>query len=152
MSAKRFVLLHHQMPLDAERASHWDLMLEHDGKLLTWELPTLEMKSLPIVFQALGIRRIADHRLHYLDYEGPVSGGRGNVSREDFGDFCVESGDSDGLVKAKLTGSRLDIELELPAAYFSISACHSEIPGVQVPDAAHNRSWTEGRVLHFIWK
>jgi hypothetical protein len=32
--------------------------------------------------------RLADHRLAYLDYEGPVSGDRGSVRQLDAGTFC----------------------------------------------------------------
>ena len=34
----------------------------------------------------------ADHRLHYLDYEGEVAGGRGQVRRIDAGTFDGELG------------------------------------------------------------
>ena len=33
----------------------------------------------------IAARRIGDHRKAYLDYEGPVSGGRGDVTRVDRG-------------------------------------------------------------------
>jgi hypothetical protein len=68
----RFVILHHRLA-DGE---HWDLMLEHEGVLLTWQLaenPILAGDG------PLPARRIADHRVFYLDYEGPVSKDRGSV-------------------------------------------------------------------------
>ena len=34
--------------------------------------------------------RLADHRLAYLDYEGPISGERGSVTRWDEGQYAVE--------------------------------------------------------------
>lgn len=70
----RFAILHHQLA-DGE---HWDLMLEHEGVLLTWQLP-----QNPLVAGALPMpaRRIADHRTLYLSYEGPISGNRGTVRR-----------------------------------------------------------------------
>ena len=72
----RFVLLRHEYPLGHERTSHWDLMLEQDGKLLTWALSKSLQPGTTIAAQQL-----PDHRIEYLDYEGPVSRGRGSVSR-----------------------------------------------------------------------
>ncbi len=37
--------------------------------------------------QRIASEAIADHRLHYLTYEGPVSGNRGNVTQWDVGTF-----------------------------------------------------------------
>ena len=57
-------------------------MLEHGGVLLTWQLARepIDAASLPIP-----AKRIADHRSAYLEYEGPLSGGRGQVVRVDHG-------------------------------------------------------------------
>ncbi len=76
--ASRFVILHHVVA----GGEHWDLMLEHGGVLLTWQLARepLDAASLPIP-----AKRIADHRSAYLEYEGPISGGRGQVVRVDHG-------------------------------------------------------------------
>ena len=51
---------------------HYDLMLEV-GVLRTWSEP-------PVAGVELECRLLADHRLPYLDYEGPISGGRGTVT------------------------------------------------------------------------
>lgn len=56
-------------------------MLESGGVLKTWRLAA-EPKVLPVAAEAIG-----DHRLAYLDYEGPISGGRGKVTRWDFGEL-----------------------------------------------------------------
>ncbi|MEK6675248.1 MAG: DNA polymerase ligase N-terminal domain-containing protein [Planctomycetota bacterium] len=77
MSA-RFVILHHT----GFGNEHWDLMLEQGEILLTWRLevdPTIR-SNFP-----MGATRIGDHRKAYLDYEGPLSGGRGSVRRLDRG-------------------------------------------------------------------
>jgi hypothetical protein len=66
----RYVILEHDWPLP-----HFDLMLEGDGVLLTWRLAS------PLVTGPQWVKRTDDHRLHYLDYEGPVSGNRGSVKR-----------------------------------------------------------------------
>lgn len=73
----RYVVLEHDHP-----ELHWDFMLESDGILRTWRLETPPGDECEIRAQQL-----SDHRLHYLDYEGPVSGDRGKVSRWDAGDY-----------------------------------------------------------------
>jgi len=78
----RFVVLRHELPLHEARPSHWDVMLEHDGMLRTWAL-----EHLPKGEQSQGADALADHRLAYLEYEGPVSGDRGTVSRWDEGEY-----------------------------------------------------------------
>lgn len=80
MASTRYVILHHR----TDSGEHWDLMLEHDGALLTWQLPSSELSTLP-----LPARRIADHRLAYLEYEGPLSGNRGSVARVDSGRVAI---------------------------------------------------------------
>jgi hypothetical protein len=75
----RFVVLEHDHP-----HLHWDLMLEADGVLRTWRLAEPPESGKTVVAEALD-----DHRLHYLDYEGPVSGGRGEVVRWDAGEFTT---------------------------------------------------------------
>jgi DNA polymerase ligase (LigD)-like protein len=81
----RFVLLFHDCPPDFGRASHWDLMLESGGVLRTWALTEMPRMSAP--GQSMDTERLADHRLAYLEYEGPVSGERGTVRRVDAGTF-----------------------------------------------------------------
>ena len=78
----RFVLLHHAMEASAGRYDHWDLMLEHGGTLVTFELDRL-----PTATGQFEARRLADHRLAYLDYEGHISGNRGQVFRLDRGRY-----------------------------------------------------------------
>ncbi len=76
----RFVVLEHDWP-----RLHWDLMLEHDGILRTWRLAAPPEANATIDAEAS-----FDHRLIYLDYEGPVSGNRGTVRRWDAGTYRVE--------------------------------------------------------------
>ena len=70
----RYVALEHRRTGD----THCDLMLEHEGKLITWRLKGLDAL---VAKGELRGERLPDHRLAYLDYEGPVSGGRGSVRR-----------------------------------------------------------------------
>ncbi|MFO1066342.1 MAG: hypothetical protein U0892_20995 [Pirellulales bacterium] len=76
----RFVLLRHEMEADAGRGDHWDLMLEENGTLLTFELERLPNGPGTVI-----AKRLADHRMAYLDLEGHVSGNRGHVIRLDRG-------------------------------------------------------------------
>jgi hypothetical protein len=74
------VVLWHQMPVGAPRATHWDFMIEVGSALRTWALAEEPSDSATIDATAL-----PDHRLAYLEYEGPVSGDRGEVSQWDRG-------------------------------------------------------------------
>ena len=97
----RFVVLHHDCPGDRPRPSHWDLMLEADGVLRTWALARM-----PDAVTEQFVERLPDHRLAYLDYEGPVSGNRGAVTRWDSGEFRWLA-DSPLHVEVELAGERL---------------------------------------------
>lgn len=79
---RRFVVLRHELPDTAARPSHWDLMLEVPGALRTWAL-----EAPPALGTTTWADALPDHRLAYLDYEGPVSGNRGEVHRFDHGTF-----------------------------------------------------------------
>ena len=75
----RYVILTHDHP-----HLHWDFMLENEAVLRTWRLARAPDEAGPIDAKAL-----ADHRLAYLDYEGPVSGNRGSVRRFDRGEYVL---------------------------------------------------------------
>ena len=68
---------------------HYDLMLSVGEALATWQLAA----SPPEMTEGdeLPARRLDDHRLAYLDYEGPVSGGRGQVRRIEKGNYELVS-------------------------------------------------------------
>jgi hypothetical protein len=73
----RFVVLEHTW-----RGVHWDLMLESGETLRTWAIDA------PIVTETtLPARILPDHRLAYLEYEGPISWDRGTVRRLDRGTY-----------------------------------------------------------------
>ena len=113
----RFVLLTHECSLPS--ASHWDLMLEHAGVLLTWrlsQLPEAWRSVAPGVgggLTQLEAERIADHRIAYLDYEGPISGNRGRVTRWDRGHYNRLEETTDSL-RVELEGDRVRGVVELP--------------------------------------
>ncbi|HOM16797.1 MAG TPA: DNA polymerase ligase N-terminal domain-containing protein [Thermoguttaceae bacterium] len=77
-ATRRFVVLEHDSP----RGRHWDLMLELEGRLRTWALA-----QPPDAPRTIPAEALPDHRLVYLEYEGPISGGRGQVRRWDAGAY-----------------------------------------------------------------
>lgn len=79
----RFVILEHDWP-----AAHWDFLLEAGPVLRAWRLLAEPGHARRVPAQPNG-----DHRLLYLDYEGPLSGDRGTVRRWDAGTFdWIEEG------------------------------------------------------------
>ena len=86
----RFVVLEHCLPADAARGLHWDLMLEAPPALRTWAL-----SAAPAMHGEIAAEQLPPHRMEYLDYEGPISGGRGSVRRWDQGTFrwLMDQGD-----------------------------------------------------------
>jgi hypothetical protein len=103
----RYVVLFHEMPAGSDRPSHWDLMLEWEGKLRTWALPCEPASALDC-----DAEQLADHRLFYLDYEGPIAGDRGFVTRWDEGQYQLETATADERI-VLLTGRRLNARLTL---------------------------------------
>jgi len=72
----RYVVLHHTGIVP----EHFDLMIQLPGgeRLVTWRIltpPETWARQIPAA------ERLADHRLAYLTYEGPIAGGRGQVKR-----------------------------------------------------------------------
>ena len=109
----RFVLLYHECPSNVPRPSHWDFMLEQDCALRTWVL-----SELPLAWRTAGesdcvsAEEIQPHRLDYLDLEGPLTGGRGRVSRIERGTFeVIES--SEVHLRVRLSGRRISGMAEL---------------------------------------
>lgn len=98
----RFVLLEHRWD-----GVHWDFMLERGEVLRTWAVDA------PIVAgEEVPARSLPDHRAAYLDYEGPVSGGRGTVKREAAGTYHVIAW-ADDRVAVRLDGPQLRGEVML---------------------------------------
>jgi hypothetical protein len=92
----RFVILEHTW-----NGVHWDLMLEAGDRLRTWAIDA------PIAFEVdLAARDLADHRLAYLDFEGPVSRNRGTVRRLERGEYAVTTWTAD-LIEIRLKGTQL---------------------------------------------
>lgn len=92
----RFVILTHDWPFP-----HWDFLAEAGGVLRSWRLLAEPVAGIDIPAEAIG-----DHRPFYLDYEGPVSGGRGTVSRWDAG-TCDWLADEPERAELELRGAKL---------------------------------------------
>lgn len=98
----RFAILEHDHP-----SLHWDLLLEAGAACRTWRLTAPPEPGAVIEAEA-----IADHRLMYLDYAGPVSGDRGTVSQWDAGSFVWITATDDQvavLLKARRVSGQLNL-------------------------------------------
>lgn len=98
----RFVVLEHDWP-----APHWDFLLEAGAILRAWRL-----LAEPGPGRTVPAEANADHRLLYLDYEGPVGGNRGTVRRWDAGTYDP-AGDDAGRVVVVLRGEKLKGRCEI---------------------------------------
>lgn len=80
----RFVILEHDWP-----KLHWDFLLEAGPVLRAWRL-----LAEPGPSRIVPAEPNTNHRLLYLDYEGPLSGNRGTVRQWDAGIFdWIENGE-----------------------------------------------------------
>ena len=114
----RFVLLRHERPPESGKPSHWDLMLEQGGALLTWSLAELpgawkgEPDGADASEHQILATRLADHRLAYLDYEGAVSNGRGHVKRVAQGVYSILA-QSDAQLDVRMDGETVEGRVRL---------------------------------------
>ncbi|HTV48756.1 MAG TPA: hypothetical protein VMG59_09975 [Phycisphaerae bacterium] len=83
----RYAILRHSRQQDV----HWDLLLELPERAL---LATWQMHTDPAGWNGSSkgefsttVRALPDHRRIYLEYEGPISGDRGQVTRVEEGQF-----------------------------------------------------------------
>ena len=91
---ERFVFLFHDGFDVSTRAPHYDLMLESNGVLKTWALAEDPFQRSSAGHAKQNAKKLPDHRVMYLDYEGPVSDNRGTVSRVARGELnWIEFGD-----------------------------------------------------------
>ena len=105
--AGRFVVLRHDWPV-----LHYDLMLEAGSRCRTWRLLAEPVES--AICDGIPAERIADHRVHYLSYEGPVGGDRGAVRRWDAGTYrSLDAG------RYELEGARLRGRFAIRGGTFS---------------------------------
>ncbi len=136
----RFVLLRHECPPPSkkpkhEKPSHWDFMLESGGVLRTWELRELpaawaELLGKTSTSTTVAAVPLPDHRLDYLDYEGPLSGDRGSVRRCDRGTYELLEETPDHLLvqlEGELLGGTAHLTLQGPPFTLECGA-HASFP------------------------
>ena len=104
----RFVILEHDWPM-----LHWDFLLEAGPVLRAWRLLAEPLSAFAVPAEAN-----FDHRLLYLDYEGPVSGNRGTVTRWDAGTFDWIADGAERVV-VELRGTKLTGRWALERGRFS---------------------------------
>jgi len=88
----RYVVLRHT----GYGSDHFDLMIEPAPgaeRLLTWRSAAWPLAD------GAALTALGSHRRAYLEYEGPVSGGRGTVSRVAEGRCHVEQAEDGWLVE-----------------------------------------------------
>ncbi len=71
--------------------AHFDLMIQSGPALATWQCAVSPIDIGPS--GQIPATKLADHRLAYLTYEGPVSRNRGQVQRLDSGQCEIVSQD-----------------------------------------------------------
>jgi hypothetical protein len=100
----RFAILTHDHP-----HLHWDLLLEVPGQetLRTWRL-----EKPPAPGEIIQAETLPDHRRIYLDYEGPISKGRGEVKQWDGGEYEALSQTATEII-LRFEGTRLQGEAVL---------------------------------------
>ena len=101
----RFVIQQHS----CEQQVHWDLMLEKDGELATWQVPVEPAKWGK---ESITCRHIFNHRLIYLTYQGELTNNRGRVRIAAAGGFQTE-GFTENYWRLSLKGDKIKGVLEL---------------------------------------
>jgi len=105
-----FVILHHTRVMDGGRGDHWDWFLDWPGRLrntanrdternenVSGQLDSSGLISFASVRDPregwIGnlLQRLPPHRARYLEYEGDIGGGRGEVRRVAVGAVAWES-------------------------------------------------------------
>jgi hypothetical protein len=105
----RYVILEHTGTATYKPGRHFDLMLEANGRLRTWELP-----KIPTDGTVASAKALPDHRLEFLEFEGELTGNRGSVTRRDAGQYAVLS-ETAGEIVVEITGVQLLGRLTLRA-------------------------------------
>lgn len=94
----RFVIQKHTK----RKTIHYDLMLERSGKLITWQIKKLSSRG--VLMEA---KKIQDHRLDYLFYQGKVSRGRGRVKIWDKGAYKITGKYSNDYFVVRFSGKKI---------------------------------------------
>lgn len=102
LESLRFVFLEHDYP-----TLHWDILLQQGNRLLGWR-----GDNHGHFLNGGHVVQTSDHRLIYLDYEGPLTGQRGKVQRVDGGRLIWRHCGEDEFI-AEVQGERWHGVLEL---------------------------------------
>jgi hypothetical protein len=81
----KFVIHHHRT-----EDIHFDFMIDNGKELETWQITEDRMEQF-IRGEEIPAKLIPPHRREYLEYEGPVSKGRGRVEIYDRGECRIIS-------------------------------------------------------------
>jgi hypothetical protein len=99
----RFTISHHT---GAKEGDHFDLLLEQGDSLRTFRLKAAEFQAPQAAVP------IPDHRKLYLDYEGPISSGRGRVRVVETGTYEIDEWAED-RIQVAVFGRRIRTRLRL---------------------------------------
>jgi hypothetical protein len=119
----RFAILWHEAGPRLARSSHFDLLFEDGSDARAWFVDQVIAPN-----REISAAELPRHRLFYLDYEGPVSGDRGSVTRWDFGEYVMLHTASDHF-EAQLQGQRLQGFLRLNRAAAGAWRLRFEVDG-----------------------
>jgi hypothetical protein len=125
---RRYVILRHDWPF-----LHWDLMLEQSSPgLRTWRMlgspdrlvSETSSSGRPVEIE---LEALPDHRTTYLEYEGPVSNGRGTVTRWDSGNYRILS-ESGTTIQMQFQGERISGPVKIDRAEPNLPLTFSSNP------------------------
>lgn len=132
----QYVVLYHRTTSTENRRgtdSHYDWMFDRGESLWTWATDTLPELTEIGPLEAI---RLADHRRIYLTYQGPLTGGRGEVTQVESGDFQIIH-ESNDRIEFQVTGSRCGV-----IAFQRMRSCEMRVP----PGSRWNWSFLPTRV------
>jgi hypothetical protein len=115
----RFVIHHH-----LSENEHYDLMIETEEKemLTTWRITPVDLALLQKNAE-IKAKRIQDHKKFFLDYEGPLSRGKGRVKLYDSG-ICGLNRKDGKVFKYSLSGKILKGIIRIAPAEQGYSYIH----------------------------
>ncbi|MFK7758659.1 MAG: hypothetical protein AB8C13_01790 [Phycisphaerales bacterium] len=115
----RAVLLKHTL---ADLTWHYDWLIERPGLEIEHRLLSFQTNSNPALWisrDAHIVRKLPDHRAHYLTYEGVILGGRGHVKRMESGIAICSHNITDGVLQLDIRwdGPHDDAQTALKSQY-----------------------------------
>jgi hypothetical protein len=126
--AYRFSVSRHQMNSGAARPNHYDLFLETDDCLWTWE-----WLDAPVTCPKGWCRRLPDHRKVYLDYAGLIAGDRGTLSPVIRG----------SMIWKVVCESFIEVDLLAPQGEWTLQLTLHETVRSWIPKNHQGTSWEE---------